>query len=237
MGIRPNGDGAIPPVTPDNPETRYSDWLTDLEDSGEIVGGVWKETDAKATSANQSASDLAGRVENLETAPVKPHTHVSADITDTTGFADSTMGEARRILRTGQDGWLYSRDNPVHANHVARKGYIDQKFDEVQNLPVKDHTHTSEDITDSVVYADSTSGLPDRLVRTAYDGFLYSRDNPTRESQLARKGYVDDTVAAANDVLRELLKNAIIAVPPADLADLPTGQVYMDIATLTIHTK
>lgn len=66
MGIRPNRDGIIPPVTPDNPETRYSDWLTDLEDSGEIVGGVWKETDAKATSANSGTSDLAGRVAALE---------------------------------------------------------------------------------------------------------------------------------------------------------------------------
>lgn len=66
MGIRPNGDGAAPPVTPDNPETRYSDWLTDLEDSGEIVGGVWQETDAKATSANSGTSDLAGRVAALE---------------------------------------------------------------------------------------------------------------------------------------------------------------------------
>lgn len=67
MGIRPNGDGAIPPVTPDNPETRYSGWLTDLEDSGEIVGGVWQETDAKATSGNSGVTDLAGRVASLET--------------------------------------------------------------------------------------------------------------------------------------------------------------------------
>lgn len=67
MGIRPNRDGLIPPVTPDNPETRYSDWLTDLEDSGEIVGGVWKETDAKATSGNSGVTDLAGRVAALET--------------------------------------------------------------------------------------------------------------------------------------------------------------------------
>lgn len=66
MGIRPNGDGAIPPVTPDNPETRYSAWLTDLEDSGEIVGGVWQETDAKATSGNDGVTDLAGRVAALE---------------------------------------------------------------------------------------------------------------------------------------------------------------------------
>lgn len=66
MGIRPNRDGLIPPVTPDNPETRYSDWLTDLEDSGEIVGGVWQETDAKASSANGSVSDLAGRLATAE---------------------------------------------------------------------------------------------------------------------------------------------------------------------------
>lgn len=66
MGIRPNGDGVIPPVTPDNPETRYSDWLTDLEDSGEIVGGVWQETDAKASSGNDGVTDLAGRVAALE---------------------------------------------------------------------------------------------------------------------------------------------------------------------------
>lgn len=66
MGIRPNRDGIIPPVTPDNPETRYSDWLTDLEDSGEIVGGVWQETDAKSTSGNNGVSDLAGRVAAME---------------------------------------------------------------------------------------------------------------------------------------------------------------------------
>lgn len=66
MGIRPNRDGLIPPVTPDNPETRYSDWLTDLEDSGEIVGGVWQETDAKATSGNGGVSDLAGRLAAAE---------------------------------------------------------------------------------------------------------------------------------------------------------------------------
>lgn len=66
MGIRPNGSGAAPPVTPDNPETRYSDWLTDLEDSGEIVGGVWKETDAKASSGNDGVTDLAGRLATAE---------------------------------------------------------------------------------------------------------------------------------------------------------------------------
>lgn len=67
MGIRPNGSGAIPPVTPDNPETRYSDWLADLEDSGEIVGGVWQETDAKASAGNDGVTDLAGRVAAMET--------------------------------------------------------------------------------------------------------------------------------------------------------------------------
>lgn len=66
MGIRPNGDGAAPPIAPDNPETRYSSWLTDLEDSGDIVGGVWRETDAKATSGNSGVTDLAGRVAALE---------------------------------------------------------------------------------------------------------------------------------------------------------------------------
>lgn len=66
MGIRPNGDGAAPPVQPDNPESRYSSWLTDLEDSGEIVGGVWQETDAKASSGNDGVSDLAGRLAALE---------------------------------------------------------------------------------------------------------------------------------------------------------------------------
>ena len=66
MGIRPNRDGLIPPTQPDNPETRYSDWLTDLEDSGEIVGGVWKETDAKASSGNDGVTDLAGRVAAME---------------------------------------------------------------------------------------------------------------------------------------------------------------------------
>ena len=72
MGIRPNGDGAIPPVTPDNPETRYSAWLTELEDSGEIVGGVWQETDAKATSGNDGVTDLAGRVAALSCQPRHP---------------------------------------------------------------------------------------------------------------------------------------------------------------------
>lgn len=66
MGIRPNSDGVIPPAQPDNPETRYSDWLTDIEDSGEIVGGVWQETDAKATSGNDGVTDLAGRLAAAE---------------------------------------------------------------------------------------------------------------------------------------------------------------------------
>lgn len=77
MGIRPNGDGASPPVTPDNPETRYSDWLTDLEDSGEIVGGVWQETDAKASSGNDGVTDLAGRVSTLEGNTPAPRTRIS----------------------------------------------------------------------------------------------------------------------------------------------------------------
>lgn len=68
MGIRPNGSSAAQPVAPDNPESRYSDWLTDLEDSGEIVGGVWQETDAKASSGNSGVTDLAGRVAALEAA-------------------------------------------------------------------------------------------------------------------------------------------------------------------------
>lgn len=66
MGIRPNGSGVIPPTAPDNPETRYSDWLTELGDSGEVVGGVWQETDAKATSGNDGVTDLAGRLAAVE---------------------------------------------------------------------------------------------------------------------------------------------------------------------------
>lgn len=66
MGIRPNSGGVIPPAQPDNPETRYSDWLDELDSSGEIIGGVWQDTDAKATSSNNGVTDLAGRVASLE---------------------------------------------------------------------------------------------------------------------------------------------------------------------------
>lgn len=67
MGIRPNGGGAIPPAQPDNPESRYGDWLSELDSSGEIIGEVWQDTDAKATAGNNGVTDLAGRVASLET--------------------------------------------------------------------------------------------------------------------------------------------------------------------------
>lgn len=295
MGIRPNSDGVIPVAQPDNPETRYSDWLTDFEDSGEIVGGVWQETDAKATSAKDAADDLAGLIDT--------HKHVSSDVTDTVIYSDSTMGIAGRIPRTGESGFLHQRDVPTHNSQLANKLYVDQQVGQVQNQPITDHQHVSADITDKLLYADSQTGVENRLVMTGADGFLYSRDMPYQNSQLARKGYVDqevnntlqsiddgeqknhkhissdiqdatfsvggegsagkvlrtgvtgqlaiqtDSIVKAQHVtnkryvddenakLRELIKHAVIAVPPASLEDLPAGQVYLDVPTLTIHTK
>lgn len=192
MGIRPNRDGAIPPVTPDNPETRYSDWLTDLEDSGEIVGGVWQETDAKATSANNAASDLAGRVEDLEDAPVKPHTHVSAGITDAVWQTGDPANAGKVVRLHGTDGWLYSYFDPTSPNHLVRKRYVDEG--------INNHAHMSADIADKATYAEA--GTPaGRVVQTGSDGFIHSRTNPTSPHHLTRKGYVDEAVTAASNTI------------------------------------
>lgn len=270
MGIRPNGSGAIPPVTPDNPETRYGDWINDLEDSGEIVGGVWKETDAKASAANQAVSDLAGRTtqyvdstmgerdripvtgqggwlysrdnpvhsnhlarkgyvdEAITNAPLKQHQHTSADITDSTLYADSTMGAAGRLVSTGDGGWIYSRNNPTHSNHLARKGYVDEKIGEVQSAPVKSHTHTSADITDSVAYADLDMGIAGRLVRTGEGGYLYSRTNPTQGNHLARKGYVDEQVQSVSSRVTDIEQDNSVPTHTHVSADITDTTLYAD---------
>lgn len=270
MGIRPNRDGLIPPVTPDNPETRYSDWLTDLEDSGEIVGGVWQETDAKASAANQAVSDLANRTtlymdstmgqadripvtgqggwlysrdnpvhsnhlarkgyvdEAIASAPLKQHKHTSADITDSTLYADSTMGAAGRLVSTGDGGWIYSRNNPTHSNHLARKGYVDEKIGEVQSAPVKSHAHTSADITDSVAYADLNMGIAGRLVRTGEGGYLYSRTNPTQGNHLARKGYVDEQVQSVSSRVTDIEQDNSVPAHTHVSADITDTTLYAD---------
>ena len=66
---------------------------------------------------------------------------------------------------------------------------------DIEALEERVSSLVSADITDSVLYADSQSGLTDRLVRTGTGGYLYSRTNPTQANHLARKGYVDATVA------------------------------------------
>lgn len=117
MGIRPNRDGLIPPVTPDNPETRYSDWLTDLEDSGEIVGGVWKETDAKASSGNDGVTDLAGRVAAME----------AVSSTSGTGWAAHKRGKMVTLAINGiQAGFTlpagYRPATPIFAVLASESG-------------------------------------------------------------------------------------------------------------------
>ena len=93
------------------------------------------------------------------------------------------------------------------ASATSRKWVVerlDEKADQqvmndvLENKSNIDHTHTSADITDST----SSTGRPEharRLVRTDVDGFIYSYNDPTHDSQVARKRYVDSEVGKKSD--------------------------------------
>ena len=67
MGIRPYSRGQVPVrAAPDSAETRFKPWVDDLEDAGEKSGEAYAEIDAKASSSNASATQLAADITALE---------------------------------------------------------------------------------------------------------------------------------------------------------------------------
>lgn len=70
MGIRPLGNGPKPTYGQDDTNSRYGDWVSDLENAGETSGEVLAEIDAKSSSSNQSTQDLATAIRDLESQPI-----------------------------------------------------------------------------------------------------------------------------------------------------------------------
>ena len=57
MGIKPtSGDHVV--IPPDNTQSRWGEWETELDDKGEVAGEVLSETWALANSANERADLL-----------------------------------------------------------------------------------------------------------------------------------------------------------------------------------
>ena len=86
MAITPLAGSQPVPIQPDNPQTRYGQFLGEVEHTGDIAGQPIGDTAAEAGSANESASALASavaaltrRVEALEVAP-PAHTHTQTDV-------------------------------------------------------------------------------------------------------------------------------------------------------------
>ena len=71
------------------------------------------------------------------------HTHVSADITDTTNYFGSALS-ADKIPKTNSDGQLHSSQDPSSANHLVRKSWVDKEVAKKANTS---HTHAQSDIT------------------------------------------------------------------------------------------
>lgn len=85
-------------------------------------------------------------------------------------------------------------------------------------------------------------------------GGQFTNDSVAGEALGETLGEVNAMASSANTTAGELIADiealegrvatlegqlsaAILAVPPANIADMPSGQVYLDVATLTIHTK
>lgn len=67
MGIRPYARGQVPvPAEQDDVKSRYGAWVDDLEDAGTKSGEAYAEIDAKASSSNESAAQLAADITALE---------------------------------------------------------------------------------------------------------------------------------------------------------------------------
>lgn len=142
MGIFAKGSRFPANVEADTPQNRYGGQLTKDSVAGDALGETIGNVNATADSANTTTGEiikdieaLEGRVDSIETngAPPAAHKHVSSDITDSTLYADSTAGIAHRLVRTGIDGFLYSRDNPTRSDALARKGYVDAVTANVSN--------------------------------------------------------------------------------------------------------
>lgn len=83
-------------------------------------------------------------------------------------------------------------------------------------FPPEDHKHVSADISDATSYFGSP-GYGDRVVKTSDDGHLHDGIDPSKDSQLARKAYVDK-VAFPREI--KLIKGAV------DLNDYTETGVY-----------
>lgn len=132
------------------------------------------------------------------------------------------------------------------ANAVAAS-YPDtaqERFGDLVNIMEEDGKAAGEVFAEVAATAESANSGAAELAAdlTALEGrvdaleHLIADVTATADSANTAAGELAAKIAGLEQRI-ESLKNAIIAVPPANLADLETGQVYMDVPTLTIHTK
>lgn len=125
--------------------------------------------------------------------PPEGHTHLSADITDTTNDAGSGEFGGKVLTPRAKDGKIFYYSNPTEYRELARKGYVDG---EVAKKADKSHTHSRRDIRDLPSIAETIveGSIP---VRGSTGTFYVSP--PEFAGHVANKKYVDEQVGGLRD--------------------------------------
>lgn len=111
------------------------------------VSGLQKALDAKSPISHiHSISEIDGLEAQLEGKSSTGHKHVSADITDAYYFTGGTMKD--RVVKTYSDGHIFSASDPSRSEHLARKGYVDSKAEEIAGIKAAEVIDITSDDAD-----------------------------------------------------------------------------------------
>ena len=133
MGIRPYARGQVPvPAERDDVKSRYGAWIDDLEDAGAKTGEAYAEIDAKASSSNESAAQLAADITALEarvgTLEEKPE-YAPPPVETISGSGWSARRQGRLVVVTvygATTGWVMPAGwRPAATTHVPAAARTD----------------------------------------------------------------------------------------------------------------
>ena len=107
-------------------------------EANDVATKTWVESQVANASPRVDASQFAAT----------SHTHTSADVSDSTDFANSFT--AGKILKVSSEGTVKFQKTPTDPLHAANKSYVDSAVAGVDTsgLASKRHTHTLRDIAD-----------------------------------------------------------------------------------------
>ena len=138
------------------------------------------------------AADITDLDEKLNTKADKSHTHTSNDITD--AQADGRNAASGKLVKWDSSGRIKT-PGPIENENPVTLWYLNDKLATKADTS---HTHDGADITNTTGYMGRVDRAG-RVVAIANDGFVHSDEDPTDDTHLVRKSYVDDNLATKVD--------------------------------------